>query len=125
MQSKDFQHTGIAVIAEDDPIIRMDFARLIGGLGFKVFEVASADMALAYLDTNAVDFLFTDIGMPGSMDGVALAEEVRRRWPSVAVVICSGLDLVDEHALPGTARFLAKPFNTDAIGRIMQEMRIV
>ena len=125
MQSKDFQHAGIAVIAEDDPIIRMDFARLISGLGFKVFEVASADMALAYLETNAVDFLFTDVEMPGSMDGVALAEEVKRRWPNVAVVICSGLDPVEEGALPDAARFLAKPFNTDAIGRIMQEMRIV
>lgn len=126
MQSHASQNAGLAIVAEDEPLSRMDFARLLRDFGFTVLEVGSADLALAYLECNAaVDFLFTDVEMPGSLDGVALAAEVKRRWPHVAVVICSGLEMVEQSAMPETVRFLQKPFSTDAIGRMMEEMRLV
>lgn len=118
--------SGLAIIAEDEPLSRMDFAMLLEGFGFAVMEVGSADMALAYLDANEpVDFLFTDIEMPGSLDGMALAAEVKRRWPHVAIVVCSGVDSVERSAMPEAVRFLAKPFSTGAIGQVMEEMRLV
>lgn len=116
---------GLAIIVEDEPIMRMDFAGMLSGFGFRTLEVGSADTALAYLEAHPeVEFLFTDIDMPGSIDGVGLAAEVERRWPHVSVVVCSGKDGIDQ-ALPGAARFLPKPCSTDAVGRLIQSMRIV
>ena len=126
MQGHIHQSAGLALVAEDEPVIRMDFARVLSDFGFRVLEVGSADTALTYLEAHPeVDFLFTDVDMPGSLDGVGLAEEVERRWPHVSVVVCSGKDSVSQTMMPGSARFLAKPFSTDAISRIMHEMRIV
>lgn len=103
----------------------MDFARVLAGFGFEVSEVSSADTALAYLETQDIDFLFTDIEMPGSIDGVGLAEEVGRRWPHVSIVVCSGREPVESDGIPQSVRFLAKPFSTDAIDRIIHDLRIV
>ena len=70
------------LVVEDEPIILMDIADQLEGEGFDVFKAENADVAIAILDDNpSIRLIFTDIDMPGSMDGLKLAAAVRERWP--------------------------------------------
>jgi two-component system, response regulator PdtaR len=78
------------LIVDDEPIIRLYEAELAEEAGFRALEAASADEALDTLETSDdVDIVVTDVRMPGSMDGLALAETVRHRWPDKVIVIAS------------------------------------
>ena len=80
------------LVVEDEPLLRMDAIDLIEDAGFKTYEAASADAAIEIIRNHEdICFLFTDIDMPGSMDGLKLAEHVRAGWPSVAILIASGV----------------------------------
>ena len=71
----------------------------------------SADEALSVIQENPeIRVVFTDIQMPGSLDGLELAKFVRHRWPSISVVISSGRVLPPKAALPMGVRFMAKPY---------------
>ena len=81
----------VALVAEDEFLLRMDAADTLTDAGFSVLEVASADAALRFLETkNGVDLLFTDVNMPGQLNGFDLARQVAERWPQIAIVVCSG-----------------------------------
>ena len=75
--------TWIAVlVVEDDAIVRFDLAQTLEAAGYKTFEAADATQAIAILEANSeIRVVFTDIQMPGSMDGLALSHYVRKRWP--------------------------------------------
>jgi DNA-binding LytR/AlgR family response regulator len=66
--------------------------------------------------------LFTDVQMPGSMDGVALARYVRERWPSIVVVVASGNLSVNTEELPPGTRFLPKPYNMGRVVELIHEL---
>jgi CheY-like chemotaxis protein len=76
-------------VTEDEIALRMLAAEVLAEAGFTVVEAAHADDA-PIMKSRAVDVLFTDVQMPGSMDGLELARYVRRHWPRVAVLIASG-----------------------------------
>ncbi len=78
---------GITVlIVEDEALVRMDIALLLEDDGFHVLEASNADDAISLLDAHPeVRLMFTDIDMPGSMDGLKLAAAVRDRWPPVKI----------------------------------------
>jgi two-component system, response regulator PdtaR len=79
------------LVVEDEILISNLIAEVLGESGFDVHAVANAEAALAYVDSNAaVDVLFTDINLPGGMDGSKLAERVRERRPELPIVYCSG-----------------------------------
>ncbi|WP_342778220.1 response regulator [Mesorhizobium norvegicum] len=79
------------LVVEDEPLIRMDIVDFLLGEGFEVLEAANADEAIDLLEANAqIQIMFTDIDMPGSMDGIKLAAAVRDRWPPVRIVATSG-----------------------------------
>ncbi len=70
------------LIVEDEALVRIDLADLLGDMGYEVIEAAGADQAIALLETHPeIVAVITDIQMPGSMDGLALARAVRERWP--------------------------------------------
>ena len=72
------------LVVEDEPLIRSDLSDLLTDMGYTVLEAASADQAIALLETRAeIIAVITDVHMPGSMDGLALARIVRERWPPV------------------------------------------
>jgi CheY-like chemotaxis protein len=101
------------LLVEDEALIRMDAADAIRDLGFDVIEAASADDAIAVLERTAdIAVVFTDIQMPGSMDGLRLAAAVRDRWPPVAIIVTSGQVRPHEHDLPTKVPFLAKPYGS-------------
>jgi len=109
------------LIVEDEVLLRMDAADLVEEAGFAAIEAADADEAVAILEARAdIALLFTDVNMPGSMDGLKLAHEVRRRWPSMRIVIVSGHLQVGNHELPADSRFFGKPFQAR---RMIVELR--
>jgi two-component system, response regulator PdtaR len=111
------------LVVEDEPLTRMDVVDQLEESGFKVFEAANADRAIAVLEANpAIRILFTDIDMPGSMDGLKLAAAVRDRWPPIKILVTSGHRTVNIGALPQESRFFSKPYNVNEIASTMRTM---
>jgi DNA-binding NtrC family response regulator len=108
------------LVVEDDTLIRMVGADLIADAGFHVLEAASADEALAILEGAQVELLFSDIDMPGSMDGLALAEVVHKRWPCVKLLLTSGHHKLPDSEVPDHGHFVAKPYDHD---RLVDQIR--
>ncbi len=113
----------VVLVVEDEPLILMDIADQLTDRGFEVIEAANADEAIAILADNAkIEILFTDVDMPGSMDGVKLAAAVRDRWPPVHIIVASGHRAVRAAEIPANSRFFVKPYSTDEIAMAMHEM---
>ena len=108
----------VVLIVEDEFIIRTAVARAISDAGFEVVEAANADQAIAILeDRRDIRVVFTDIQMPGSMDGVKLAQAVRHRWPPIHIIATSGRYGVQSLDLPSGAAFFPKPYSAQEIAR--------
>ena len=101
----------VILIVEDEFLLRMHSLDLIEEAGFEVIPAENADEAIAILTARSdVHVVFTDIQMPGSMDGLKLARFVRDRWPPIKIVATSGRVLVEEGDLPPGSVFLPKPY---------------
>lgn len=99
------------LVVEDEVLIRLDIVSQLESEGFEVFEAASADEAVAMLEQNSsIRLLFTDIDMPGTMDGLKLAGAVRDRWPPVKIIVTSGHRIVDIVDMPDGSVFFSKPY---------------
>ena len=106
----------VILVVEDDPIIRMGALRFVADAGFDAIEASNADEAIRILESRSdIHLVFTDVGMPGTMDGIKLAHYIRRRWPPVKLIVASGKVIVDESHLPAGARFFPKPYSESAI----------
>jgi CheY-like chemotaxis protein len=111
------------LIVEDEPLIRMGAVHLIEDAGFKVYEAGSADAALALLELHKeIRLIFTDVDMPGSMDGLKLAQYVRGRWPPVKIIVTSGHIKVTEDSLPAGALSMSKPYDPAEITHKVREL---
>src|SRR6201995_2574210 len=100
----------IVLVVEDEVLVRMNSADMIRDLGFDVIEAANADHAVALLESNPdITIVFTDIQMPGSMDGLRLAAVVRDRWPPIALLITSGQLHPPSADMPAGGRLIPKP----------------
>jgi CheY-like chemotaxis protein len=117
------RQSAAVLIVEDEPLIRMGAVYLIEEAGFEVYGAASADVAIAMLELhNEIRLIFTDVDMPGSMDGLKLAHYVRGRWPPVKIIVTSGHVKVTEESLPVGALFLPKPYDPAEITHKVREM---
>ena len=113
----------VVLIVEDDVLLRMDAVEMIGYAGFDVVEAGNADEAIAILEARPdIHVVFTDIQMPGSMDGLKLARFVRGRWPPIKIVATSGFVSVGEDDLPEGSRFLTKPYRPAQIVATLREL---
>lgn len=117
-------YNGITVlVVEDEVLVRIDVTLALEEEGFKVFEASNADEAIDVLDTHPeIQLMFTDIDMPGSMDGLKLAAAVRDRWPPVKIIITSGHRHLSDDMLPVEGRFFDKPYDASRIIRTMKQM---
>ncbi|KQV81901.1 hypothetical protein ASC90_24830 [Rhizobium sp. Root1220] len=97
------------LVVEDEHQLRYETVDFLEQAGHRVLEAANADEALIYLKRNDVGTVFTDINMPGSMDGMELVRTVRRNWPSTRVIITSGLIGLSHHDLETGVSFIPKP----------------
>jgi two-component system, response regulator PdtaR len=101
----------VVLVVEDDALLRMFAIEMLEDAGFHVIEAENADAAIGLLESRAdIRFIFTDIDMPGSMNGLKLAHAVADRWPPIRIVATSGHFKVREGDLPVGGRFLAKPY---------------
>jgi two-component system, response regulator PdtaR len=101
----------VVLVVEDEALVRMNSADLIRDLGFDVVEAVDADHAVSLLESiPGITVLFTDIQMPGSMDGLRLAAVVKDRWPPIALLITSGQLHPPTADMPTGARFIPKPY---------------
>jgi CheY-like chemotaxis protein len=117
------QKRPVVLIVEDDFLLRMDAADMIKAAGFEVIEAGNADQALEVLEARPdITVVFTDIQMPGSMDGLKLARAVRGRWPPIKIIATSGRLHVDEVDLPEGGRFLPKPYSHAQVTRVLREL---
>jgi CheY-like chemotaxis protein len=112
------------LLVEDEPLIRILAADALDDAGFVVLEAWNADEALALLHERAhdVQVLFTDVQMPGSMDGLALAETVHQHWPHILLLLASGYARPGADDLPRHGHFLPKPYATAAVVRHINEL---
>jgi CheY-like chemotaxis protein len=109
--------SNIAVLlVEDEALVRMDIADQLTAEGYEVFEAASADSAIGVLETEpSIRILFTDIDMPGSMDGLELAAAVHQAWPPLKIAVTSGHHLVGIADIPDGSVFHPKPYEHDIV----------
>jgi CheY-like chemotaxis protein len=113
----------IVLLVEDEPLVRMCAADFLEDEGFQVIEAATAPAALSILEKrDDVTALFTDIDMPGGMNGLELAGIVHARWPHIALVVTSGRYRVGADHLPGDGIFIGKPYAAAAPVRIIREL---
>ncbi len=115
--------TGIGktvLIVEDEPIVRMSACDMVEDAGYTAIEAADADEAIALLESrDDIAVVFTDIEMPGSINGAALANQVHHRWPPIRVIVTSGNAVADELSLPPSATFIPKPYRGSQISAMM------
>jgi two-component system, response regulator PdtaR len=113
----------VVLIVEDEFLLRMNAAEMIGDAGFDVVEAGDADEAIAILEARPdIHVVFTDIQMPGSMDGLKLARFVRGRWPPIKIAATSGFVNVGKDDLPEGGRFVPKPYRPEQIVATLREL---
>ena len=111
------------LVVEDETFIRMDLVEILGAAGFDILEAVNADEAVQMLERHSdIRLVFTDIDMPGSMNGLKLAAAVRDRWPPVRIIATSGHFKVQAGDLPADARFIAKPYQPAQIISAVREL---
>jgi CheY-like chemotaxis protein len=115
--------TPVVLIVEDEFLLRSHAVDMIAAAGFEVVEAANADEAIEILQVRQdIAVVFTDIQMPGSMDGLKLARAVRGRWPPIKIIATSGQFDVETADLPEGGRFLAKPYSPTQITGMLREL---
>ena len=113
----------VVLIVEDEFLLRMDAVDMIAAAGFEVVEAANADEAIEILESRPdITVVFTDIQMPGSMDGLKLARAVRGRWPPIKIIATSGHVHIGETDLPEGGRFLPKPYSSGQVIDVLREL---
>lgn len=114
------------LVVEDETFIRMDVVETLRDAGFDILEATNADEAIQMLETNLdIRLVFTDIDMPGMMNGLKLAAAVRDRWPPVRIIAASGHFKIQDGDLPADARFFPKPYHPSQIIDAVRELTSV
>jgi CheY-like chemotaxis protein len=105
----------VVLVVEDEALIRISALDIVEDAGFVALEACNADEAIAILESrNDICAVFTDIRMPGSMDGWELAVAIRRRWPLMHLIVASA-HAPREAILPANGRFIGKPYTAEQI----------
>ena len=99
--SKEARQKSVALVVEDELLIRLCAVTTMEEAGFVVLEATTADEAIEILERRSdISVVFTDVHMPGSMDGLKLAHAVRNRWPPIRIIVTSGRGQIEERDLP-------------------------
>jgi CheY-like chemotaxis protein len=102
----------VVLVVEDSPMIRMGAVDLVLSAGYEAIEASDADEAIRVLESrDDIDLVFTDVQMPGTMDGIKLSHYIRNRWPPIKLIVASGASILEESSLPMGSRFFSKPYD--------------
>jgi CheY-like chemotaxis protein len=113
----------VILVIEDEPMTRIVVSDFIAAAGFEALQAANADKAIAILESrNDIRAVFTDINMPGSMDGLKLARAVRDRWPPIHIIITSAIPRMAEGDMPDGCLFFQKPYNPRHIVGVLRSL---
>ena len=109
------------LVVEDEFLSRLHAVNLVEDAGYIAVEASNADEAITILEARKdIRIVFTDIDMPGSMDGLKLAHAIRERWPPIELILTSGhFDLSDDE-IPERGRFFPKPYRDQEIISALQ-----
>jgi CheY-like chemotaxis protein len=113
----------VVLVVEDEMLLRMRAVDMVEDAGYTSVEAVDADAAFAILEARSdIALLFTDIQMPGSMDGLRLAHTVHRRWPPIKIILVSGQPGLANIDIPPDSRFFGKPLEAGEMIAEMQDM---
>jgi CheY-like chemotaxis protein len=123
MSKMDHDRNPVVLVVEDESLVRVIALAIIEESGFEAIAACNADEAIHELETRSdITAVFTDVQMPGPMDGLKLVQVIRDRWPPVALLVTSGKTPVTASDLPKGARFLPKPYFPLQIEMTLREM---
>lgn len=113
----------VILVVEDEPLQRLMAVDLVEDAGFDVVDVASAIEAVRVLESRPdIRVVFTDIDMPGGLNGMQFAAAIRDRWPPIELIIVSGKRRLQAEEMPARGVFFAKPYKNDEITAVMRQM---
>jgi two-component system, response regulator PdtaR len=111
------------LVVEDELLVRLDLVAALENAGYQTLQAGSATEAISILETHAeIRVVFTDIQMPGTMDGIALAHCVRKRWPPTIIVVSSGKVRPATGELADDMAFLAKPYHPGKLAQVLSDV---
>jgi CheY-like chemotaxis protein len=113
----------VILVVEDEALVRLAAVSMLEDAGFRMIEAVNGDQALELLTADSdVQLLFTDVNMPGTINGLALARQVRARWPHIGIMVASAKQVPQLEELPAGSRFEQKPYSIDAVVRHAREL---
>lgn len=113
----------VVLVVEDEPLIRLAAVDMVEDAGYTVIEAGNADEAIALLERHPeIRIVFTDVEMPGSINGIKLANFIRDRWPPIEIIITSGAVPRENVTLPNRGVFLPKPYRPEELARQLDSM---
>ena len=121
MQFNNKKKATVVIVVEDDPMVRMAAVGAFEDAGFEVLEGRNAQAAMLILQAEGgrIQALFTDVEMPGAMDGFMLAKQIHQDWPRICVMVASGQVFPVAGEMPENSRFFKKPYQlSDVIAHI-------
>jgi CheY-like chemotaxis protein len=114
----------LVLVVEDNPGLRRLAVRQLRELGYRIVEAKDGAEALERLASAKIDLLFTDIVMPGDIDGFALADTTSRQWPKVKVLLTSGFPQTKlrDSMEPSRFRLLTKPYRKSDLAQALSNL---
>jgi CheY-like chemotaxis protein len=113
----------VVLVVEDEMLLRMRAVDMVEDAGYTSVEAVDADEAVAILESRSdIALMFTDIQMPGSMDGLTLAHTVHKRWPPIKIILVSGQLKLANVDIPANSRFYGKPLEAKEMIAELQSM---
>jgi CheY-like chemotaxis protein len=118
------QRRPVVLVVEDEPLMLIDAVDLVSEAGFEAIGSKNADEAIRILESREdIRIVFTDVNMPGSMDGIRLAHAVRDRWPPIEIIVTSGLTLANvQELLPERGIFFPKPYTPAQVASALHRL---
>ena len=113
----------VVLVVEDEPLLRLFASDMIEEAGFEVLEASDASAALVALEERRdIRVVFTDVDMPGGIDGIMLAIRIRNKWPTIQIIITSGRPWPEEAVVPPDIPFFSKPYREDRVLDAVRKM---
>ncbi|WP_244541981.1 response regulator [Afipia sp. GAS231] len=113
----------VVLVVEDEMLLRMRAVDMVEDAGYVPVEAVDADEALAILQSRSdIALLFTDVQMPGSLNGLQLALAVHDRWPRIRIILASGQLKLSKSEIPENSRFFGKPLDSVEMVAEIREM---
>jgi CheY-like chemotaxis protein len=111
------------LVVEDEALVRLNAVDMVEAAGFAVASAANAADAIRILHMrDDIRAVFTDVQMPGAMDGLGLMRFIKHRWPTVATLVTSGKKMIAQSDLPRGARFIAKPYLQSQVEAALRQL---